>query len=59
MRMLFRDHYLSDLIGFQYSHMSAADAAGAFPVRGFGENAGGTECAGADHSRRRKRLGMV
>ena len=30
--MLFRDHYLSDLIGFQYSHMSAADAAGAFSV---------------------------
>ena len=28
--MLFRDHYLSDLIGFQYSNMSASDAAGHF-----------------------------
>jgi alpha-amylase/alpha-mannosidase (GH57 family) len=38
--MLFRDHYLSDLIGFQYSHMSAADAAGHFLWR-IRENAGG------------------
>ena len=30
MRMLFRDHYLSDLIGFQYPQMGAGDAAGAF-----------------------------
>jgi alpha-amylase/alpha-mannosidase (GH57 family) len=30
MRMIFRDHYLSDLIGFEYSRMSAADAAGHF-----------------------------
>jgi alpha-amylase/alpha-mannosidase (GH57 family) len=29
-RLLFRDHWLSDLIGFQYQHMSAADAAGHF-----------------------------
>jgi alpha-amylase/alpha-mannosidase (GH57 family) len=27
MRLLFRDHYLSDLIGFEYSRMGAADAA--------------------------------
>lgn len=27
MRMLFRDHWLSDLIGFTYQHMSASDAA--------------------------------
>ncbi|HEX5431317.1 MAG TPA: glycoside hydrolase family 57 protein [Bryobacteraceae bacterium] len=30
LRLLFRDHYLSDLIGFQYSQMGAADAAGHF-----------------------------
>ena len=38
--MLFRDHYLSDLIGFQYSHMNAADAAGNFLWR-IRENVGG------------------
>jgi alpha-amylase/alpha-mannosidase (GH57 family) len=38
--MLFRDHYLSDLIGFQYSHMNAADAAANFLWR-IRENAGG------------------
>jgi len=38
--MLFRDHYLSDLIGFQYSNMSAGDAAGHFLWR-IRENAGG------------------
>ncbi len=27
MKMLFRDHYLSDLIGFEYSRMGAAEAA--------------------------------
>jgi len=42
MRMLFRDHYLSDLIGFEYSRMSAADAAGHFLWR-IGENAGGRD----------------
>lgn len=31
--MLFRDHYLSDLIGFQYAHMGAADAAEHFLAR--------------------------
>jgi alpha-amylase/alpha-mannosidase (GH57 family) len=30
MRLLFRDHYLSDLIGFEYSRMAPADAAGHF-----------------------------
>ena len=29
--MLFRDHYLSDLIGFEYSHMDAARGRRAFP----------------------------
>jgi alpha-amylase/alpha-mannosidase (GH57 family) len=29
-RLLFRDHHLSDLIGFTYQHMSAEDAAGHF-----------------------------
>jgi alpha-amylase/alpha-mannosidase (GH57 family) len=29
-RLLFRDHWLSDLIGFQYQHMPASDAAGHF-----------------------------
>jgi alpha-amylase/alpha-mannosidase (GH57 family) len=32
-RMLFRDHYLSDLIGFEYANMSASDAAGHFLSR--------------------------
>lgn len=30
MRMIFRDHYLSDLVGFVYSRMGAAEAAGHF-----------------------------
>jgi alpha-amylase/alpha-mannosidase (GH57 family) len=33
MRMIFRDHVLSDLIGFVYSGMGAADAAGDFLQR--------------------------
>ncbi|MGH9557924.1 MAG: glycoside hydrolase family 57 protein [Bryobacteraceae bacterium] len=41
-RLVFRDHYLSDLIGFQYQHMSAADAAGHFLAR-IRENAGGRD----------------
>jgi alpha-amylase/alpha-mannosidase (GH57 family) len=40
--MLFRDHYLSDLIGFQYSHMNAADAAEHFLSR-IRENSQGRE----------------
>jgi alpha-amylase/alpha-mannosidase (GH57 family) len=42
-RMIFRDHYLSDLIGFEYSRMNAADAAGHFLDR-IRRNAGGREC---------------
>ncbi|MCC6291765.1 MAG: glycoside hydrolase [Bryobacterales bacterium] len=30
MRMIFRDHYLSDLVGFVYSRMGAGEAAGHF-----------------------------
>jgi alpha-amylase/alpha-mannosidase (GH57 family) len=43
MRMIFRDHYLSDLIGFEYSRMNAADAAGHFLDR-IRQNSGGREC---------------
>jgi alpha-amylase/alpha-mannosidase (GH57 family) len=43
MRMIFRDHYLSDLIGFEYSRMNASDAAGHFLDR-IRHNAGGREC---------------
>ncbi len=39
-RLLFRDHYLSDLIGFQYQRMNAADAAEHFLSR-IRENTGG------------------
>jgi alpha-amylase/alpha-mannosidase (GH57 family) len=39
-RLLFRDRYLSDLIGFEYSRMSAADAAGHF-LQKIRENTGG------------------
>ena len=38
--MIFRDHYLSDLIGFEYSRMSPRDAAGHFLER-IRQNAGG------------------
>jgi len=40
MRMLFRDHYLSDLIGFEYSRMGAEEAADHFLGR-IRENTGG------------------
>ena len=43
MRMLFRDHYLSDLIGFEYSRMNPHDAAGHFLDR-IRHNAGGRDC---------------
>jgi len=43
MRMIFRDHYLSDLIGFEYSRMNSSDAAGHFLDR-IRHNAGGREC---------------
>ena len=42
MRMLFRDHYLSDLIGFTYSRMGAAEAAEHF-LQQIRQNASGTE----------------
>ncbi len=42
MRMLFRDHYLSDLIGFNYSRMGAAEAAEHF-LNQIRQNAAGTE----------------
>jgi alpha-amylase/alpha-mannosidase (GH57 family) len=42
MRMLFRDHYLSDLIGFTYSRMGAAEAADHF-LQQIRQNAAGTE----------------
>ncbi len=42
MRMLFRDHYLSDLIGFTYSRMGAAEAAEHF-LNLIRQNSAGTE----------------
>jgi alpha-amylase/alpha-mannosidase (GH57 family) len=42
MRMLFRDHYLSDLIGFTYQRMGAAEAAEHF-LHQIRQNAAGTE----------------
>jgi len=42
MRMLFRDHYLSDLIGFTYSRMGAVEAAEHF-LNQIRQNAAGTE----------------
>jgi len=43
MRMIFRDRYLSDLIGFEYSRMNAHDAAGHFLDR-IRQNTDGREC---------------
>ena len=42
-KMLFRDHYLSDLIGFEYSRMDASHAADHFLDR-IRHNAGGRDC---------------
>ena len=42
MRMIFRDRYLSDLIGFEYSRMNASDAAGHFLHR-IRENSAGRD----------------
>ncbi|MEO5923360.1 MAG: glycoside hydrolase family 57 protein [Bryobacteraceae bacterium] len=42
MKLLFRDHYLSDLIGFEYSRMDASTAADHFLDR-IRHNAGGRE----------------
>lgn len=41
-RMLFRDHYLSDLIGFEYSRMDSTHAAGHFLDR-IRDNTGGRD----------------
>ncbi len=57
-RLLFRDHYLSDLIGFSYQRMGAADAAEHF-LGQIRQNAGGPRLACAHHPRRRECLGMV
>jgi alpha-amylase/alpha-mannosidase (GH57 family) len=48
-QLLFRDHHLSDLIGFTYQHMSAEDAAGHFltQIRNNIHDAGGGD-AGRD-----------
>ena len=63
MHLVFRDHRLSDLIGFVYSGMPAPDAAShliqnikdsAQPVLDNGKN-----CSRVDHSRRRKCLGIL
>jgi alpha-amylase/alpha-mannosidase (GH57 family) len=43
MHMLFRDRYLSDLVGFEYSRMSSADAAGHF-LQKIRENAQDRDC---------------
>ena len=43
MQMLFRDHYLSDLIGFEYSRMDASQAADHFLDR-IRHNAWGRDC---------------
>ena len=42
MKLLFRDHYLSDLIGFEYSRMDASQAADHFLDR-IRQNANGTQ----------------
>jgi alpha-amylase/alpha-mannosidase (GH57 family) len=47
LHVLFRDHYLSDLIGFVYSKMDAAQAAGDFLKR-IRENCAGILAAGRD-----------
>ena len=56
--MLFRDHWLSDLIGFQYQHMRAGDAAAHFLAQ-IRAQRGRPRSAGPDYSRRRKCVGMV
>ena len=46
-RMIFRDHFLSDLIGFVYSRMSADEAADDFLLR-IRQNCGGILASGRD-----------
>jgi hypothetical protein len=47
MNVIFRDHYLSDLVGFVYSRMNAEEAAGHFMDR-IRENCSGILARGAD-----------
>ncbi len=63
MGLLFRDHFLSDLIGFVYSKMDANEAAHHFLDRIRDNcravlNSAGSR-AGADHPGRRERLGVL
>src|SRR6266436_2775770 len=47
LNVIFRDHFLSDLIGFVYSHMDAAEAAGDFLSR-IRQNCSGILSSGRD-----------
>ena len=63
MRLIFRDHFMSDLIGFVYSKMEASHAAADFLHR-IRQNCAGILASrprrpGAHHSRRRERLGIL
>ena len=61
--LIFRDHFLSDLIGFVYSQMDAAAGGRRFPAphpRELPRHSGQRpRRAGAHHSRRRERLGIL
>ena len=63
MNMVFRDHTLSDLIGFVYSGMPAQDAANHLihSIRECGAAGAGTRprCGGVDHSGWRECLGIL
>ena len=64
-RCLFRDHALSDLIGFVYAGWQAEEAAADFvdrlaeAGRRFSAASGGEEATIPDHPRRRERLGAL
>ena len=63
MRLIFRDHFMSDLIGFVYSKMEPSHAAADFLHRIRQNCAGilarGPRRPGADHSGRRECLGIL
>ncbi len=63
LRMIFRDHFLSDLVGFVYSGMGAEEAAGAFSGSHSREHAADAGArrgrAGSHHSGWRERLGIL
>ena len=63
MRMIFRDHFLSDQVGFVYSRIGAEEAAAHFldRIRENTRDALRTRrgCAGSDHSGWRERLGVL